>query len=540
MNKEQMLLKQVSLTGFQAFRDRVDIPITPITLLYGPNSAGKSAIFDALNIAYKFWLVMPKEFPREFWEFAIGRKREQKLSSVWRKEASGLSRVVSIGTSISCPVKRIIPIDLWSLDLIENTTDDLLSESDTERNGSHGADRSDQVMVDMDLSFIGAPQDCSLSIDIVVDGVALYKFREGKEVAINILHPRHLKYGLSPLENLYGPLTFNDGWIKLSADVTLDGHKELVIRGGKPARVSDRDATELSSDYGISDFKALHYHQLRSICRVFQKVLYFAQVDASRTVPRDGEVEFHLDSHWQVVESDRRVATSQPKLEFQLLARAAGLEAMATYEAAELNGEEKRQAQRIQKINELLSTHLFSEYGYKVVADVQKLVPVGPCGNNAASRPHLLVKLALEDQSGIRLSFSDVGSGIGYVLPVFIALSGQHSCAIQQPELHLHPALQASIADAFVEPIRENGRSLIVETHSEHFLLRLLKRVPQTTDGRAGDFALSCDDISVIYVNPLGDGSSRIVSLPITATGDFAGRWPRGFFAERSRELFDE
>jgi predicted ATPase len=51
---------------------------------------------------------------------------------------------------------------------------------------------------------------------------------------------------------------------------------------------------------------------------------------------------------------------------------------------------------------------------------------------------------------------------------------------IEQPELHLHPSAQAVLADLFIKKSREGVRFL-VETHSEHILLRLQRRIAETT-----------------------------------------------------------
>lgn len=51
----------IELEGFQCFEQPTRIEFAPITLLYGPNSAGKSAIFDALELAEGFWSPLDKK-----------------------------------------------------------------------------------------------------------------------------------------------------------------------------------------------------------------------------------------------------------------------------------------------------------------------------------------------------------------------------------------------------------------------------------------------------------------------------------------------
>ena len=82
----------------------------------------------------------------------------------------------------------------------------------------------------------------------------------------------------------------------------------------------------------------------------------------------------------------------------------------------------------------------------------------------------------------------------------------------------------------------------MVETHSEHLLLRVLKRIRQTTRGLEIDDDLKCapEAVSVLYFDPHEDGSTQIRQMRVSRLGDFKDRWPHGFFEERGRELFDE
>lgn len=74
-----------------------------------------------------------------------------------------------------------------------------------------------------------------------------------------------------------------------------------------------------------------------------------------------------------------------------------------------------------------------------------------------------------------------------------MALDGKKRLiAIEQPELHIHPRLQAAIGDLFVESIQKNGHRFIIETHSEHLILRLLRRIRETEKGKLRQI-VSCE-----------------------------------------------
>ncbi len=147
----------------------------------------------------------------------------------------------------------------------------------------------------------------------------------------------------------------------------------------------------------------------------------------------------------------------------------------------------------------------------------------------------------VEMRSGLRLDPSDVGVGISQVLPIVVGavLPGGSVVAVEQPELHIHPAMQVALGDLFVESVAKRGMSFLIETHSEHLMLRLLRRIRQTTEGQltAASVALKPDDVSVVYVQSSSKGV-EMLPLPIDETGEFSTKWPRGFFDERAEELF--
>lgn len=142
-------------------------------------------------------------------------------------------------------------------------------------------------------------------------------------------------------------------------------------------------------------------------------------------------------------------------------------------------------------------------------------------------------ELVLVDQrTSTVVTHRDVGIGISQVLPVLVMAYGSEGklLAMEQPEIHLHPALQAELADVFIEAaLGPRQNTFILETHSEHLILRLMRRI------REGK--VSSDDIGVVFVEPLARGS-RFLDLRIDDEGDFIDEWPGGFFEESFHEKF--
>ncbi len=148
----------------------------------------------------------------------------------------------------------------------------------------------------------------------------------------------------------------------------------------------------------------------------------------------------------------------------------------------------------------------------------------------------------LDLNSKTYVSHKDVGVGISQVLPVLVYSYALENTilAMEQPEIHLHPGLQAALADVFLESaLGKNRNRLILETHSEHLILRVLRRVRETTNGELleGAIAVRPEDVAVIYVRP-GKNGAEAVEIPIRPDGEFVTAWPDGFFAERAEELF--
>lgn len=157
-------------------------------------------------------------------------------------------------------------------------------------------------------------------------------------------------------------------------------------------------------------------------------------------------------------------------------------------------------------------------------------------------------EIALRDfEKGIIVAPSDVGVGISQMIPVIVSClrNQQGILAIEQPELHVHPAIQVGLGDLFIHAVQPSesvigaGKTLLVETHSEHIMLRLLRRIREVTENEVppGVIGLSPNDLSVIYVESCDDGV-RFRPLRVDREGEFIDRWPKGFFEERAEELF--
>ncbi|MBM4001543.1 MAG: hypothetical protein FJ297_18755 [Planctomycetes bacterium] len=134
--------------------------------------------------------------------------------------------------------------------------------------------------------------------------------------------------------------------------------------------------------------------------------------------------------------------------------------------------------------------------------------------------------------SDTELAFNDVGVGISQLLPVVVTSLEGHDriIAIEQPELHIHPRLQAEIGDLFVAASQERRHCFLIETHSEHCILRLLRRIRETSNGgHTQGFPLMSDDVVVYHISN-DKYCTRARRIDVDRNGDFVQPWPDDFF----------
>jgi predicted ATPase len=129
------------------------------------------------------------------------------------------------------------------------------------------------------------------------------------------------------------------------------------------------------------------------------------------------------------------------------------------------------------------------------------------------------------------VALPDVGFGVSQVLPALVqAFYCQPGSIVwmEQPEIHLHPQVQAELADVFISAVRayERGQprevQLIIETHSEHFLNRLQRRI---AEGH-----IFHNEVSIYFAKAESTGAA-LEKLEVNEYGDITN-WPDNFFGD--------
>lgn len=165
--------------------------------------------------------------------------------------------------------------------------------------------------------------------------------------------------------------------------------------------------------------------------------------------------------------------------------------------------------------------------------DIDYKLAVKPLGSDSRDLFEVrLIDTRRKGKEDIDVALPDVGFGISQLLPFVVQslVPGKRIISIEQPEVHIHPKLQADIGDLLAEVVIKEPRQkqFIIETHSEHLILRLQRLIRNKL--------LEPEDVSVIYVSRRPEGP-KAERLHLDEDGDFIDDWPNGFFPERLREL---
>ncbi|NYH23837.1 AAA family ATPase [Paraburkholderia bryophila] len=177
--------------------------------------------------------------------------------------------------------------------------------------------------------------------------------------------------------------------------------------------------------------------------------------------------------------------------------------------------------------------------GYAVTREpVQEFNPAQPVPQPVGP---VRKRTRLVDAAGLAHQPQDVGVGISQVLPVVVAAQDGNASVvcIEQPELHIHPAVQVGLGDLFIDGAMNQELSFLIETHSEHLILRLLRRIREAAEVTSETLGQQLTpELLGVYCLNKRNGVVWIDKVPVTSTGDFAKPWPQGFFDERGAELF--
>jgi predicted ATPase len=134
------------------------------------------------------------------------------------------------------------------------------------------------------------------------------------------------------------------------------------------------------------------------------------------------------------------------------------------------------------------------------------------------------------------VKITDVGFGVSQVLPALVQAfycPPNSTVWMEQPEIHLHPQVQSELADVFVSAVQswedgiQRNVQLIVESHSEHFLTRLQRRIAEGI--------IAPKDVAVYFCRNTKDGA-LLDELGLDLFGEI-DNWPEDFFGDQMGDI---
>lgn len=560
----------MTLEGFQVFAEPTHIPLERLTLMFGPNSVGKSAVYDAME-TFELLQALENNGLVGTWLTDVGKQLRANLSRHWRRtEVDGLANLMRISVQHRS---------------FGNWDNNLAKDLDRELGQASSQREYVQLETVWTLFLTGGEfdeyPDYRMEFELYIESKLFVSSNFSGRLTVNLDHPILQSIPLTcdfiavanehsedvSYEN--GFFTFLSGIYGFNSNGGEHENREhwlSYIFKDSPKNVRTRRVTNGPSIEEEIDRRKqqvlntqswpLLSQAVRETSLIVGTVLSNAnqgsrfkpsKVDASRNTPSRADLTFLFGPSFH--DSMQGIGVvGNPR--YERLAKSLSIQAIISH--AKLSAIPNRETKLATDINRALTTQMNTGY----TLDYEHRVLLSKANSNSALNGEVLdpsefghlVEVVLRGRDGRKYHFEDVGSGVGYVLPVLCAIYERAKTAwkitptyfIQQPELHLHPKMQAAFGDVAIEGSRD--KQVLFETHSEHFILRVLRRVRETYANKdiSPELRIVGDEVCVLYFQPMDDGSTKVKRLRVSKDGDFMDRWPDGFFEERDAELFDE
>ncbi len=527
------MLHGIELENFKAFGKRARIPFAPITLIFGENSAGKSTILQALNL-----LKQTREsreigaplLPRaengivnlgSFWEMIFNHDLERTLSIRVETKVDKTSqfplafRKDKIGIELSFKIsseEKVVFLD--QIKIYYGEPSNFIAEFQL----------SDETIEPEEFLMMGFFRDSSEFSRSKLSAVKCTRLTKDP----NYWEPEFKWYEkykeqiLQQLEERLEDLEHSNERFSRNRDrreerfISLKNGIELLRSEPKlETYVSKRHSDEMNTILGLQGFLPIRImsdrrnswiSELRpsGVLRTYRFDAALLAEAAGRGLEQALKILFSMGpfrktpERWYIFQG-----TSPQDVGYQ-----GDLLPDLLFRRPELVGEANEWLKKL-------------DMGYKL-----RVEPVQTDSGD-------LFEVRLIDtrrKKSVNVALPDVGFGISQLLPFVVQslVPGKQIISIEQPEVHIHPRLQADLGDLLAEAIKRHQKQFIVETHSEHLILRLQRLVYK------GE--IKPEDVSVIYVSR-GPEGAKAERLRLDEEGDFIDEWPNGFFLERLREL---
>lgn len=491
------MLKEFGIKNFKGFENPAELKLAPLTLIYGPNSAGKSSIIHALMLLQQ--------------SLAKPTKTTGLLSN---------GDIIDLGSYLTMVNKHNTELNIEFRIKYEPI--------------KHKSDAIDELQ-----SSFGSKNDREHTF--------VYSFYKNDDQNKSFSYLNRVDFQVKNSD----PKKMGENLIELSFTSRLSGKNNYNLQDALQAcqkfTYSSKEFSQLHANY---IFKKISFISQASEREKFNKRIFdFISVsdfrrDPTSSTPSTINYEISRKNNGSELmlaelEAGRTVNDLSREVKSKLNS-ISYLGPLRSYPSRVYNITEDYK-NSVGKLGENIATFLYLDQEGDLLHKINDTflnfnipykISMENLGNNEISGSVVSIKL-FDTRSKVMVAPSDVGFGIGQILPILVEgwTKKDSIICVEQPEIHLHPRLQAELAEYFCNTTKENNNQWIIETHSEALMLRLQKLV------RKGE--ISSDLISVLYVDSDNEGT-YVTQIKLDARGDFMDLWPDGFFEERMDELFGE
>ncbi|MEE4741447.1 DUF3696 domain-containing protein [Pseudomonas alliivorans] len=573
-----MRIVEIALTNFRSFQATQSITLAPVTLLFGPNSVGKSSVLMAL-----FYVQQMLE---------KGQCDPQRIDALGEKHVGGFKRLVNGRDTAKRMVIKLTVDKSGSIGSNYNQLVDLVGDDFALPVDSPTAD-ADRMAVEFHIAWSKAKDTAY---------VACYKIWLNDSLIAELASDSGLKQPVITWLNYRYPalLTDEDQDDHAEGEMVSRLH-ELLNADRKPEKVSRRDPEQnldVSFEHAVIGFEGIagalpvlgkrletvidaddpiltaRIHEILSDVVVAPLDNLLALLNESLCIgplrlipdalhqpnPYPKQKDWYSGAAaWDVTAglNDPSMAEMNSwlnnpdtlNLGYSLRSKAVASQVIYSGGADTLN-ELRAFVDRLGDESSLTVTGADGDgnpllENHSIDLDMLKRVlesetsPAGTTSRQLVDREYYSKWVLWDDLNKIEVAFSEVGVGISQLFPLVVAAvqSKQGIIACEQPELHVHPRIQIGIGDLLTQA--NNNSTFLIETHSEHLVLRILRRIRETSEGELpeGLQPVFPADVSIVYMEA-GESGVRTRQIKIDSSGEFTTRWPDGFFVERRKELF--
>lgn len=535
------MIKAITIENFKGISQPVRVEFKPITLLFGANSCGKSSIIQALH------------YVREVLEF---RRLDVDKTTAGGDfiDLGGFDNII-YGHDTERKIKFKIELNKISANYFKDLS--LLYEDNEEGEDFYNklyADGNKYIEItiakkdgDVFVESINVFINNAISLAMIVEG---NRFR-AMGIAGDISDGQHLN-------NIDDFISSRSFLTLISKDLELSTEEGIPVENGGTFHFFSTNEGVVESDdkKGVLNFLLYFVKQrmlLPNVSKYIQEPIkrnwdYDDYVSAAFETALYGMIGTIVDDLSSMLYlGPLRQIPPRNYLPLRIPHSSRWANGLAAWDEASYANQEK-----IDELNGWMGKKGL-DTGYQLQSNYFYRIPVNTL-KNAKKIKNILDELPeqegkvdlVQESDGLKVSLCDVGVGISQVFPVIVAaLEDSSNLTIcEQPELHIHPRLQVQLGDLFIKAIQKD-KCIIIETHSEHLLLRIMKRMRKyetslenkcdLTTQVNSELKVTPADVGVWFLEPY-NGRTMVREMALNKHGEFVKSWPGGFFEEGLQE----